>query len=37
VFFDAHGDFNTWDTTPSGFLGGDAAGDAHRQGRADHR
>ncbi len=22
VFFDAHGDFNTWDTTPSGFLGG---------------
>ena len=22
VFFDAHGDFHTWDTTPSGFLGG---------------
>ncbi len=22
VFFDAHGDFNTWDTTPSGFVGG---------------
>ncbi len=22
VWFDAHGDFNTWDTTPSGFLGG---------------
>lgn len=22
VFFDAHGDFNTWDTTPSGFFGG---------------
>lgn len=22
IFFDAHGDFNTWDTTPSGFLGG---------------
>ena len=22
VFFDAHGDFNTWDTTPSGFIGG---------------
>ena len=22
VFFDAHGDFNTWETTPSGFLGG---------------
>lgn len=21
-WFDAHGDFNTWDTTPSGFLGG---------------
>lgn len=20
VFFDAHGDFNTWETTPSGFL-----------------
>ena len=22
VFFDAHGDFNTWETTPSEFLGG---------------
>jgi arginase len=22
VFFDAHGDFNTWQTTPSGFIGG---------------
>jgi arginase len=22
VFFDAHGDFHTWETTPSGFLGG---------------
>ncbi len=22
VWFDAHGDFNTWDTSPSGFLGG---------------
>jgi len=22
VWFDAHGDFNTWETTPSGFLGG---------------
>jgi arginase len=22
MWFDAHGDFNTWDTTPSGFLGG---------------
>lgn len=22
VWFDAHGDFNTWDTTPSGFIGG---------------
>jgi arginase len=22
VFFDAHGDFNTWETSPSGFLGG---------------
>ena len=22
VFFDAHGDFNTWDTTPSEFIGG---------------
>lgn len=22
IFFDAHGDFNTWDTTPSGFIGG---------------
>lgn len=22
VWFDAHGDFNTWDITPSGFLGG---------------
>lgn len=22
LFFDAHGDFNTWATTPSGFLGG---------------
>jgi arginase len=22
VWFDAHGDFNTWQTTPSGFLGG---------------
>ncbi len=22
VWFDAHGDFNTWATTPSGFLGG---------------
>jgi arginase len=22
IWFDAHGDFNTWDTTPSGFLGG---------------
>ncbi|NNF70193.1 MAG: arginase [Acidimicrobiia bacterium] len=22
VFFDAHGDFNTWETTPTGFLGG---------------
>ena len=21
-FFDAHGDFNTWETSPSGFLGG---------------
>ena len=22
IWLDAHGDFNTWDTTPSGFLGG---------------
>jgi len=22
VWFDAHGDFNTWETTPSGFVGG---------------
>jgi len=22
IWFDAHGDFNTWHTTPSGFLGG---------------
>jgi len=22
VFFDAHGDFHTWETSPSGFLGG---------------
>lgn len=22
VFYDAHGDFNTWETTPSGFIGG---------------
>ena len=22
VWLDAHGDFNTWDTTPSGFMGG---------------
>lgn len=22
LWFDAHGDFNTWDTSPSGFLGG---------------
>ncbi len=22
VWFDAHGDFNTWETTPSGFIGG---------------
>ena len=22
VFYDAHGDFNTWDTTESGFIGG---------------
>lgn len=22
IWFDAHGDFNTWDTTPSGFIGG---------------
>lgn len=22
IWFDAHGDFNTWKTTPSGFLGG---------------
>ena len=22
MFFDAHGDFNTWATTPSGFIGG---------------
>jgi arginase len=22
VFFDAHGDFNTWETTPSEFIGG---------------
>lgn len=22
VFFDAHGDFNTWETTPSDFIGG---------------
>lgn len=22
VFFDAHGDFNTWETSPSGFIGG---------------
>jgi arginase len=22
IFFDAHGDFNTWETTPSEFLGG---------------
>lgn len=22
VWFDAHGDFNTWETTPSGFFGG---------------
>jgi arginase len=22
VWFDAHGDFNTWETTPSGYIGG---------------
>ncbi len=22
VFYDAHGDFNTWETTPSNFIGG---------------
>ncbi len=22
IWFDAHGDFNTWETTPSGYLGG---------------
>src|SRR5512136_997268 len=22
LWLDAHGDFNTWETTPSGFLGG---------------
>lgn len=22
IWFDAHGDFNTWETTPTGFLGG---------------
>jgi len=22
IWFDGHGDFNTWETTPSGFLGG---------------
>jgi arginase len=22
IWFDAHGDYNTWETTPSGFLGG---------------
>jgi arginase len=22
IWYDAHGDFNTWETTPSGFLGG---------------
>ena len=22
IFFDAHGDFNTWETSPSGFIGG---------------
>jgi len=22
LFFDAHGDFNTWETSPSGFIGG---------------
>src|SRR3979490_501693 len=22
IWLDAHGDFNTWETTPSGFLGG---------------
>lgn len=22
IWFDAHGDFNTWETTPSGFIGG---------------
>ena len=22
IWFDAHGDFNTWETSPSGFLGG---------------
>ncbi len=22
MFYDAHGDFNTWETTPSGFIGG---------------
>ena len=22
IWFDSHGDFNTWETTPSGFLGG---------------
>ncbi|UCG22756.1 MAG: arginase family protein [Chloroflexota bacterium] len=22
IWFDAHGDFNSWETTPSGFLGG---------------
>jgi len=22
IWFDAHGDFNTWETTPSGFVGG---------------
>lgn len=22
LWYDAHGDFNTWETTPSGFLGG---------------
>jgi arginase len=35
VWFDAHGDFNTWETTPSGFLGGMPL--AMIVGRGEHR
>ena len=35
IWFDAHGDFNTWETSPSGFLG-HAACDARWAGRTNH-